>query len=178
VNENWADPNDVDRLWHDAEAYQVISLDPGGTTGWSIFSVHPIAMNGDPDIPPLINVEWWTAGEFTGNQDSQCDEIVEMLREWPYARLVTEDFKLRQLNAELDPVEINAILRHVMRPRYFVLQSASLAMGTLPDDRQKELGLWIPGKQHARDAVKHNVTFIKRRKAAEVAARRRIVPSP
>lgn len=161
--EEWADVED-------AEAYQVISLDPGGTTGWALFQVHPDAMCGDPSIPVLPNIEWWTAGEFTGRQDDQVDEIVELVESWPAARLVTEDFHLRQLNALLDPVEINAVVRWATRPRYWVKQQGSLAMTTVTDDRQKEWGFWIPGKEHARDAVKHNITYLKRRKEAAVKA--------
>jgi hypothetical protein len=152
--------------------FQVIALDPGGTTGWSIFQVHPDAMSGDPTIPVMANVECWYAGEFTGSQDSQIDEILAMVEEWPHARLVTEDFHLRQVNAVLDPVEINAILRWACRPRYWVKQQPGLAMGTVSDDRQKAWGYWVPGKPHARDAVKHAITFLKRRKeAANKAAR-------
>jgi len=175
----------MDEEPEDSVGFQVIALDPGGTTGWSIFQVHPLAMCGDASIPVMANVEWWDAGEFTGPQDDQIDEILEMVEEWPHARLVTEDFHLRQVNAVLDPVEINAILRRETRPRYWVKQQPSLAMGTVPDDRQKAWGYWVPGKPHARDAVKHNITFLKRRKEAEVTAvrklaadARRIVGSP
>lgn len=159
----------------DPSAYQVIALDPGGTTGWCIFSVHPDAMEGDPDVHvfgPYGNVQWWTAGEFTGKQDDQIDQIVDLVGSWPAARLVTEGFKLRQLNAELDPVEINAAARWAIRPRYFVVQNASLAMSTVTDERQKSWGFWVPGKQHARDAVKHAVTFLKRKKEQAVIAER------
>jgi hypothetical protein len=155
------------------DGFQVISLDPGGTTGWAIFQVHPEAMTGDVSIPVMANIEWWDAGEFTGLQDDQIDQILTMVGEWPHARLVTEDFHLRQVNAVLDPVEINAILRWACRPRYWVKQQGSLAMGTVTDDRQKAWGYWVPGKPHARDAIKHNITFLKRRKEAEVKAARR-----
>jgi hypothetical protein len=86
--------------------------------------------------------------------------------------LVTEQFVLRQLNALLDSVEINAILRWACRPRYWVTQQAGLAMSTVTDTRQKDWGFWIPGKEHARDAVKHNITYLKRRKEAAVKAAR------
>lgn len=154
--------------------FQVLSLDPGGTTGWAIFQVHPLAMTGDPTIPVMANVEWWDSGEFTGPQNDQIDQIMAMVDEWPHARLVTEDFHLRQVNAVLDPVEINAILRWACRPRYWVKQMSSLAMGTVTDERQKAWGYWVPGKPHARDAIKHNITFLKRRKEAEVTAARKL----
>lgn len=175
MNEEWLDPREADAFAGDVDPdnYQVITFDPGGTTGWSIFQVHPEAMQGDPDITVLDNVEWWTAGEFTGPLFRQADEMLELCNSWPAARLVTEDFKLKQLNAELSPVELNAILEHNMRPRYFVRQMPSLAMGTVPDDRQKFWGFWIPGRPHARDAVKHNITYLKRRKEQAIKAARR-----
>lgn len=171
MNEEWLDP---DADWDEVEnsGYQVITIDPGGTTGWSLFQVHPDAMNGDPDFRVLDNIEWWTAGQFTGRQDKQIDEIIELVNSWPAARLVTEQFVLRQLNAELSPVEINATLRWAVRPRYWVPQQASLAMSTVTDARQKAWGYWVPGQEHARDAVKHNITYLKRRKEAAVREQR------
>jgi hypothetical protein len=175
MNEEWIDPDSALEAWgseEDASAYQVLSIDPGGTTGWAIFSVHPDAMGPEEDIRIADNVESWTAGEFTGSQDSQCDAIIDLVIQWPSARLVTEGFKLRQLNAELSPVEINAVLRWAVRPRYWVVQSSALAMGVVTDDRQKAWGFWVPGKQHARDAVKHNITFLKRAKERAILAGR------
>lgn len=172
---SWIPPAQAD-IWSgdaDPSAYQVLSLDPGGTTGWAIFSVHPDAMTGDVSIPVMANIEWWTAGEFTGKQDDQIDLILDLVNSWPGARLVTEGFKLRQLNAELSPVEINAVLRWASRPRYWVVQNSALAMGVVPDERQKLWGFWVPGREHARDAVKHNITFLKRKKEQAVIAARR-----
>lgn len=162
--------------WEEGDDYQVIALDPGGTTGWAVFSVHPDAMTGDPDIQVFGeygNVIWWKAGQFTGKQDDQIDEIVDLVRAWPYARLVTEDFNIRQQNVLLDPAEINAAVRWATRPRYWVKQHASLAMSTVTDQRQKDWGYWIPGKEHARDAVKHAITFLKRKKEQAIAEARR-----
>lgn len=185
MNEDWEDPDDVERIWSaESDQYEVLALDPGGTTGWSLFGIHPDAMSGDPELHPFGpygNVLFWTAGEFTGNQDHQIDQILELVDVWPLARLVTEDFKLRQLNAELDPVEINAILRRAVRPRYWIKQPAALALKSETDDRLKAAGFWIPGQEHARDAVRHNITFIKRQKERAVLSARRLggrVPSP
>lgn len=170
-------PEEAAEVWAkciDPDAYQVLALDPGGTTGWAIFQVHPDAVGGDPEIPVMDNVEFWTAGEFTGKQADQVDEILALVHDWPAARLVTEKFQIRQISALLDPAEINATLRWAVRPRYFVEQQPALAMSTVTDDRQKDWGYWIPGKPHARDAVKHAITFLKRRKEQEVAAARKL----
>jgi hypothetical protein len=165
----------------DADQYVVLALDPGGTSGWCVLGIHPDAMSGDPGIRILDNVEFWTAGEFAGNEDDQCDEIVELIEAWPGARLVTELFTLRSrvTSSEVFSLErMNAILRWAIRPRYFVYQQPSLAMTTITDDRQKAMGFWIPGREHARDATKHALTFLKRQrdrqaKAAAIANRSR-----
>lgn len=173
VNEEYISPEQAAGVWADDDpesGYQVLALDPGGTSGWAVFQVHPEAMGGDPDVRVFDNILWWTAGQFTGNQDAQIDQIMELAGSWPNAKLVTEDFKLRQATAYLDPVEINAVLRWASRPRYWVKQSASLAMSTVTDERQKEWGFWIPGKEHARDGVKHAITFLRRKKEQAVSA--------
>lgn len=173
MNEDYLSPEEADGIWGgstDPDGYQVLSLDPGGTTGWAVFCVHPDAMGPNPEFRILDNIDWWTAGEFTGSSMSQCDEIIELANSWPDARLVTEMFRLRQLSAELDPVEINHTIKWALRPRYFVDQQPGLAMSTVTDDRQKEWGFWVPGKPHARDAVKHNITFLKRVKERAVKA--------
>ena len=157
----------------DADQYIVLGLDPGGTTGWCVMGIHPDAMSGDPSIRILDNVEFWSAGQFTGNEDDQCDAIVEMIGVWPSARLVTELFTLRTrvTSSEVFALErMNAILRWAIRPRYFVFQQPSLAMTTITDERQKAMGFWIPGQEHARDATKHVLTFLKRQKERQTKA--------
>lgn len=174
-------PEDAEELYSGAEdpdQYVVLALDPGGTTGWTVMCVHPDAMSGAPEFRVLDNVLWWTAGEFTGKQDDQIDQIVSLVAAWPSARLVTEDFLVRQQNVLLDPAEINAVVRWATRPRYWVKQQPGLAMSTVTDERQKSWGFWVPGKQHARDAVKHGITFLKRKREQAVAAARRNVVSP
>lgn len=163
AQEQWREPEDVE-AWaglDDPDAYQVLAFDPGGTTGWAVFQVHPDAFSGDPDILMFENIEWWTAGQFTGPLMEQVDSAVELAESWPGARLVMEGFKLRQMAVDLAPVEVSFAIRRDLRPRYFVTQTSSMAMNTVTDERQKEWGLWIPGKEHARDAVKHAVTFLK-----------------
>lgn len=176
MNLDWVAPETLGEGDVIEGGYQVLALDPGGTTGWSVFQVHPDAMGPDPSITVLSNVELWTAGEFTGPQDQQVDQILELVEVWSEARLVTEDFKLRAVNAVLDPVEINAVIAWACRPRYWQRQMAALAMSTVTDERQKAWGFWVPGKPHARDAVKHAITYLRRSKERAVKAGRARFP--
>lgn len=161
----------------DPDQYVVLALDPGGTSGWCIIGVHPDSIaSGDPDIKILDNVEFWSAGQFDGPEHDQCDMVVELVRAWPSARLVSEQFTLRSkvTSAEVFSLErMNAIIGWAVRPRYLVMQQPSLAMTTVTDDRQKAMGLWIPGKEHARDATKHAITFLRRQRERNLKAAQR-----
>jgi hypothetical protein len=176
MTQSYLEPTEANSLWsgsEDPDMYTIVALDNGGTSGWCVMGIHPDAMTGDPDIRVGDNIQFWTAGQFTGDEDEQCDEIVELIASWPSARLVTELFTLRTriTSSEVFALErMNAILRWAIRPRYFVYQQPSLAMTTITDDRQKSMGFWIPGKEHARDAVKHALTFAKRKKEQAIKA--------
>lgn len=154
----------------DPDAYQVLSFDPGGHTGWAIFQVHPEAMRGDPEIRVMDNIEWWTTGTIGGEVNANADAMVETVAAWPGARLTTEGFLIRQRAVELVTVELNAIVTWAIRPRYFVVQSSALALSTVTPDRLKDWGFWVPGREHERDAVSHALTFLKRKKDQEVRA--------
>jgi len=159
------------------DMYVAAAFDTGGITGWCVVGIHPDAMLGDPEIKIMDNIEFWSAGEFTGPEYDQVDEMVELIAAWPSARLINEDFILRKTSMSRDllaPVRITAALEWAVRPRYWVKQQPELAMTTITDERQKAMGLWIPGKEHARDATKHAFTFLKRQrdrnaKAAAIA---------
>lgn len=148
--------------------YQVVSFDPGGTTGWAVFSVHEIAML-DPEYPILSNVDFWQAGQFSGPLNSQASEMVGLAEAWDEADLVCEDFLLKAFlpgREVLDPVRLNAIFEFAVSPRPVSYQMPGLALGSITDDRLKDMGYYNPliGKEHARAAVKHALVWLRRRK--------------
>jgi hypothetical protein len=170
---SYVDPDSSSAEWGEDDSYTIIGLDPGGITGWAVLALHPDVMSGDPEFRVLDNIDFWTAGQFTGGEDSQTDEIVDLIQSWPNARIVMEDFILRKMNMGRDllaPVRITAKVEWAIRPRYFVLQQPAMAMTTITDDRQKSMGLWLPGQEHARDAVKHVFTFAKRKRDQAIKA--------
>jgi len=150
--------------------FQVVSFDPGGTTGWAVFEVHDVAM-WSADYPITANVSWWAAGEYGGRLDDQADQMVELCSHWETAEVVSERFTLRKFLPEpsvLDPVRLNAKLQYAIRPRRVWPQDPSLAMTTVTDDRLRDMGYYsheyLVGKPHARDAVRHALTWMRRRK--------------
>lgn len=167
-----------------ASNYTCVAFDPGGTTGWAVFTIYPDAMK-DPEYKILHNVVSWNCGQFTGSENQQLDEMLDLCAAWDEADIVSEDFILRQYRKDrelLTPVRLNAGLEYglwlaadrkaeLVRPIY--LQQPSLAKSTMTDPRLKEAGYLEPtaGTPHARDAVRHALTFLRRRKAANAQGR-------
>jgi hypothetical protein len=153
----------------------ILAIDPGGTTGWAVFAFYHSSF---ADLRE--GVAFWTCGEFVGPENDQVDELVELALAWPAADIVIEDFILRQFNMDralLSPVRITAAFSWAMRgtgiaggkwkkgqERTFSLQQPSLAMSTVTDARLRSWGYWdgCPGP-HARDAVRHALTFARRK---------------
>jgi hypothetical protein len=149
----------------------IISIDPGGTTGWNVIVVHGDSLS-DPHCSILENIIHWEQGQFEGDEFAQADEIITLIDLWDDAAILFEDFILRKFSAGrelLSPVRITSMVAyHISRtytpPRPIFMQMSELAMSTVTDDRLKKWGLYQPGEQHARDALRHSVTFMRRSK--------------
>jgi hypothetical protein len=157
--------------------YQSIAYDPGGTTGWSVMCVHDVAMRS-LDYKILDNITFWSAGEFTGDEDSLVDQMLGLAEAWPEAKVIGEGFDLRTENRSSDvlsPVRILAAFRYALghpaprsgcSPRGVIIQMPALAKASVTDDRLERWGFAerLRGLQHARDAVRHNITWLRRAK--------------
>lgn len=165
----------------------VIAIDPGGTTGWSVMVVHPEALT-DPDVPILANIEHWSNGQIGARpellgaknpsaRELQAEErrcVKTLMRDvflrWPGAAVVIEDFILRKMSKSRDllsPVRLTSALEYALMDEElevtFHKQTPSQAKGTATDDRMKQWGLYkrAGGMQHARDADRHSITFLR-----------------
>ena len=146
----------------------VIAFDPGGTTGWCVMTVHYEALLSD-DYPILDNIIHHSQGELLGDEIGQLDEIASLFDVWDSAAIVFEDFQLRTLAAELSPVRIKAVAEYIAATMFLPArtvfdQMPSLAMTTATDERLKSWGLYHKGEEHARDAERHAITFLRRAK--------------
>jgi hypothetical protein len=173
----------------DYDSATVIALDPGGTTGWSLISVHPESLTA-PDADWLDNIFFHqhgqvdcgvhrgnlgtslhsgisTDGEFGGVYD-----LAKFIHQWPSAAIVIEDFVLRQHRMDrelLSPVRITAALGYSLwrKGRDYHVQSPSDAKRVCSDDRLKQWGMYDPygSLRHARDADRHAILFLRKAKA-------------
>lgn len=171
----------------------LVWADPGEVSGWSTFSVHHQALS-DPDVRILDNVQHWTCGEIFGDEWRQTDQLIELYDAWDDAACGSEDFILRQYRKDrtlLVPVRINARLDYwlaqrvlparrrndegwweFLEPRRLFLQQSEMALRTMPDRVLQEIGYWTrtvmpSGLDHARDATRHALTFLRRAKQQE-----------
>lgn len=153
----------------------VLAIDPGGTTGWSLLNLANLPggtwnMNFSEIMENKIS---WEHGEVDtrGNENKAVESICNVIKLWPTAAVVLEDFILRPERREssrdlLSPVRINAILTHTLwrQGRTPILQSPQIAKTTCTDLRLKEWNCYTPdgGLGHARDADRHIILFVRR----------------
>jgi hypothetical protein len=172
------------------DLYTAIGFDPGGTTGWAVFSVFPEALD-EEDLKILDHVAFWSAGQFVGEESEQVHEMLELVRVWPDdAIVIVEDFVLRTYQRSRDllsPVRISGAFEYGLwqmsfKPRGEIVrrtiqwQQPALAMSAITDGRLQQCGYWNPlvGQPHARDAVRHVLTWLRREKQERAKANRAI----
>jgi hypothetical protein len=170
----------------------VIAIDPGGTTGWSLISVHPEALT-NPHATILENIFVHQHGEVdcgshrgnlgtslhsgisTDGEFSGVYDLAKFIDGWPCAAVVIEDFVLRQMRMDrelLSPVRVTSALGYLLwkQGRDYHVQQPADAKKTCTDDRLKSWGMYDPygSLRHARDADRHAILFL--RKAKQRAA--------
>lgn len=129
----------------------ILAIDPGGTTGfaWGYIEDHKLTV-----APAEERVEGWEL--FT---------VLELVcrghkhKEW---HIIWETFEYRYHSRPgLDPTPIKLIgiielfqSWHDTETKFWP-QTASQGLGSVPDQKLKDLGLWFKGKGHGRAATKH-----------------------
>jgi hypothetical protein len=119
---------------------RIVALDPGGTTGWATWTDGP--------------QEEWSWG----------------LQQTQDFTLISETFDFRQ--HDNNRTKVNLISReYIGVAKLFaaermstpvVLQTPAQAKTFVTDEKLKAMDLWVPGKVHARDALRHLITYMVR----------------
>lgn len=164
----------------------VIALDPGQTTGWSFMLVHPESLS-DPKVRVLDNITTHQHGQvksvrddlsMTDGESLAVDDLWDFIDAWPGAAIVMEDFVIRGHDRSrqfLSPVRIMAKIDYLLwkTGRSAFRQSPSDAKNTCSDARLKEWGLYdsYGGLNHARDADRHALLFLRKSKQNEYLRR-------
>lgn len=168
-------PRGVETLPNDI--VPILAFDPGGTTGWSLLVLPKNwgtqCIFGWAQDHILRNKVLWHHGQFDclTDEDNAVYCMMKLIDEWPSAAIVVEDFILRQNRQEmsrdlLSPVRITAKLEHELwkRRRKMWLQTPAQAKSLVTDERLKHWGTYTSegGLQHARDADRHVLLFLRR----------------
>jgi hypothetical protein len=177
----------------------VLWLDPGGTTGWCIITVHPDALLLR-DVPVLLNISHCAAGHIGGKSEPEnIRAIMSLIEEWPGLTVGVESFRLRSRVASselLSPVRITSVVEYGcwLDRRLVLRQTPETAKSAFPDERLCKLGFYrgrgVGGKgddsaggrlslskmglegDHAYDALRHALAHLKRCKEQPWRAKR------
>jgi hypothetical protein len=140
----------------------LLSLDPGGTTGWEISSytdTNAIVPHDGGQIPNGVDgfVEWMLSDEMwkLPMMDSHNEGVT----------VVSESFQLRPgvKNPDVTPLRIEGALTALLGPGAVTYQQPA-TKALVPDQKLRDVGLWIPGQRHRMDARIHALAWGARNK--------------
>jgi hypothetical protein len=133
----------------------LLAVDPGGTVGWAM-------LDFDPTVPVDLT-------QVHGGQTPHL-EFLDWCRDAiaPGWVVAMEKFFITSNTASLSTEGTHKTLDTIGTVKSlcrwagagFVFQTANEAKRFVPDAQLKRLGLWLPGADHARDAVRHLVRAI------------------
>lgn len=131
----------------------ILSLDPGGTTGVAL-------IESQEDTEPQLLWATQVNGGLAGFMDFYLNEI----KQFPLDLIVCESFTLREgiYGADLSPVYIIGALEAFNRASKVEIKYQAPSQKSLCDDaRLKKMGLHQRGKQHANDAIRHAIIYLR-----------------
>jgi hypothetical protein len=133
---------------------RVLSLDPGGTTGYAISTF-------DDNSPLVIE----RSGQIKNSLSGFLDFHWDVLESEDIDLIVCENFELREgvYGADLSPVYIIGALE-ALYPVIPIWYQAPYQKPLVDDDRLKKLAIYEPGKPHRNDAVRHMVIYLRNTK--------------
>lgn len=137
--------------------YRIVSLDPGGTTGWATFTSDGVTAQ-------------WLCGQLAGQHHDRLDAMLGTFHTEEY-HIVCESFEYRNVSRAglvLDSVEYIGVMKRFCQNRgvSYTMQTASQGkVGTRPNafvkkSNLEKLGLWSPGNIHAMDAYGHLLYYM------------------
>lgn len=130
----------------------LLSFDPGGTTGFAYLSYEletkPVLIDSG-QIPNGHKgfIEWW------GKEINKYENFI----------VVCESFTLRQgvYGVNLEPCYVIGALEALVLPEYQVIYQSPTYKALCDNDALKNLGMYLRGQQHARDAVRHSIAYLR-----------------
>lgn len=167
-------------------ALVVVWADPGMHVGWSVHRV-PVDRLVSLGQVGAVSSMWWRTGVYTVQDTSVavdsylalCRAAYEKCGEDDVFVIGCEGFTLQMNSTDywlLEPVRFLAVLQDRLRESGSGMGVEVQQPGersVITDARLRLWGLWKPGSDHARDAQRHGLAFL-RRYASQPGLRMRI----
>lgn len=157
-------------------------IDPGVVTGCCVVWFDPIVLLDQQNGSMLKSVLAWSAWMESGGENHQVRQLVKTIADigGEHLQVGVESFvprRLDQSKAFLSPVRIRAALEFaawsgikgwdgVRRNMSVVSQTPADAKNVVTDGRLREWNFWTPGPDHARDATRHALLYLRKLRAA------------
>lgn len=164
----------------------ITAIDPGGTTGIATVWYWPEGLE-DARVPLQHCLMGWQADSIHGSENQQTLLIMQWIaqRSIEESDVVIEDFILRSAikgRELLSPVRIGhkvdyqlwrgfrdgTLDRRKIEPSW---QSANDAKNVVTDPRLLAMTMYTPGPDHARDATRHAILWLRKKRVALLAAK-------
>ena len=142
-----------ERVTHIAEA-TVLAFDPGHTTGWALFRSAMLVDSGEISTHSIEEV---------------LENAMPLISDNEPWVVVMEDYRVykwrakHHVGSELLTVQVIGALAMLcvqLQVNDIIKQPAHIAKGFCTDKKLKEWGYHIPGKRHARDAIRHGCYYL------------------
>lgn len=129
---------------------KIVSLDPGGKTGWALFQYT------DETEPELLDF---------GQVDNGLQGFIEWFDKEGIDEVVCESFTLRPgvKFPDLSPVQIIGALEAILhKTQVKITYQPPSSKPLCDDDRLKSIGMHKPGLGHANDAIRHGIIYLRK----------------
>jgi hypothetical protein len=155
----------------------ILSLDPGGTTGWAMYKDDGVSKSGfscGQIGPEEHHYDLYT---FLEREHAKGMTVIYEQFEWRpnrhqnaaygdrYVELISKEY-IGVIKCFVQD-RTSEVFHSSARPR-LVMQTAAEAKGFVKDDNIRKLGLWTPGLKHAMDAYRHMLYYLIKQGPASV----------
>lgn len=141
---------------------RVLAVDPGTHTGWAYYDTDEgVSSFKGGEIGPKRDV---------GGELSLAREIYGLIYEWSCDVLVLEDFTLLAPSVRggwssdrtgLSSVRVSAMIYALVDSLVTVEWAMPGKMAVITSARLRNYGFWVVGSEHARDAAKHLLVYLR-----------------
>ncbi len=140
---------------HKTMPTKILTLDPGETTGFSVFDKGALSVCGHIKTVTQEKIFW--------------EELERLFHSEDFDACICEDYRVyahkatRHTHSPLMTARVIGGIDYLCQKKGIplIFQSAAQAKGFVTDQRLKDWGMWqAKGKKHANDAIRHGIYYL------------------